>query len=181
MVNPSATAATIWLLVCLLFTYSLPAQAEDDDYRLAPGDVVKIKVYQEEDLSISAKITSSGRIEYPLVGEIELAGQTLEEAGATIDKALRGDYLVDPRVKVSIDTYRSYWIFGAVKKPGKYEYRPGMTARTAIAIAGDFSKLASKRKVYVIRAGDETHKEEKHKLDVLIGPGDTIRIKESLF
>ena len=170
-----------WLLATLLLMNSTSALAADGEYRLAPGDVVKIKVYQEEDLSVSAKIDSSGRIEYPLVGAIELAGQTLEEARATMDKALRGDYLVNPKITVSIETYRSYWIFGAVKKPGKYEYRPGMTARTAIAIAGDFTNLASRRKVYVIRAGDEKHTEEKHDLDVPIGPGDTVRIKESLF
>lgn len=181
MANHATVVAMFWLLITLLFIHSPVALAENGEYVLATGDVVKIKVYQEQDLSISTKIDGNGWIEYPLIGEIKLAGLTLEEAGATIDKALRGDYLVAPRVKVSIETYRSYWIFGAVKKPGKYEYRPGMTARTAIAIAGDFSKLASRRKVYIIRAGDEKHKEQKHKLDVPIGPGDTIRIKESLF
>ena len=157
------------------------ALAADGEYRLAAGDVVKIKVFQEEDLSVTTKLDRSGRIEYPLIGEIELAGKTPDEAEAHIDKLLRGDYLVNPRVNVSIATYRSFFITGAVKKPGKYEYRPGMTARTAIAIAGDFSKLASRRKVYIIRAGDRSYTEEKHDLDVPIGPGDTIRIKESLF
>lgn len=181
MVNRSIPAIICCLLVTLLFTHAPITLANEAEYRLAPGDVVKVKVYDEADLSVSAKIDGNGRIEYPLIGEIELAGLSLEDAGAVIDKALRGDYLVNPRVKVTVETYRSYWIFGAVKKPGKYEYRPGMTARTAIAMAGDFTNLASRRKVYVIRAGDEKHKEEKHKLDVLIGPGDTIRIKESLF
>lgn len=181
MNSRSILSTVLWFLVCIAFIHSSPVLAANGDYRLATGDVVKIKVYQEEDLSISAKIDSGGRIEYPLIGEIELAGLTPDEAEARIDTLLRGDYLVNPRVSVSIETYRSFYITGAVRKPGKYEYRPGMTARTAIAIAGDFTKLASRRKVYVIRASDKTFKEQKHDLDVTIGPGDTVRVKESLF
>jgi polysaccharide export outer membrane protein len=169
-----------WLMV-LLFASPLQAQQSADDYRLAAGDHVEIKVFNEEELSVAAEIDRSGHIDYPLIGEIKLSGMTIEEAEQYIDKLLRGDYLVDPRVNVDIEKYRSFFITGAVNKPGKYEYRPGMTAREAIAQAGDFSKLASRRKVYVIRAGDKSYKEEKHDLDVPIGPGDTIRIKESLF
>ena len=181
MLNRSSAVSIFWLLVCIVFIHSTPVLAANDDYVLATGDVVKVKVYQEEDLSLSTTIDSSGTIEFPLLGEINLAGMTLDEAEAHIDKLLRGDYLINPQVSVTIEKYRSFYIAGAVRKPGYYEYKPGMTARTAIAIAGDFTKLASRRKVYIIRAGDKNFKEEKHGLDVTIGPGDTIRIKESLF
>jgi polysaccharide export outer membrane protein len=165
----------------MVFTYTLPAQAADDDYRLAAGDVVKIVVFQEDDLSVSATINSSGHIEYPFIGEIELAGMTLDEAWAHIDELLRGDYLNDPEIRVTIDKYRPFFITGAIRSPGSHEYRPGLTARQAIAIAGDFTPRASRRKVYIIRYGDPEFKEEKVSLDDKVGPGDTIRVKESLF
>jgi protein involved in polysaccharide export with SLBB domain len=150
-------------------------------YTLGSGDTVKINVYQEPDLSIEAKISNNGTIDFPLIGYIKIAGLSLEETEALLDKKLRGDYLIDPQISVSMIAHRPFFITGAVRKPGSYEYQPGMSARQAIAVAGDFTDRASKSKIYIIKEGESMNSSRKIKLDELIGPGDTITVKESLF
>jgi len=169
-------------LILLLLSYTGIAWAQaEDSYLLGPGDLIKILVYQEEDLSIQARIDKNGRIDYPLVGQVKLAGLTLPQAVQALDKRLRGDYLVDPRITISISEHRPFFVSGEVKEPGSYEFRPGMTVRQAIAVAGDFTDRASRSKISIIREGDTTYTEQKAGLDEKIGPGDTITVKEGFF
>ena len=133
------------------------------------------------DLSIEARISNTGIIDYPLIGEIKLAGLDLVQAEALLDKKLRGDYLINPQITISVTRHRPFFITGEVRAPGSYEYQPGMTVRRAIAIAGDFTDRASRSKIFLIREGKSNDSSQKVTLDERIGPGDTIYIKESLF
>ncbi|MGV6826197.1 MAG: polysaccharide biosynthesis/export family protein [bacterium] len=164
----------------LLLVQVSPAFA-DNGYRLGAGDQVRITVFQEPDLSVETRISTNGSIDYPLLGTIKLAGKSLGEATRTIDQQLRGDYLVNPRVSVSVVTHRPFFISGEVRSPGSYEYQPGMTVRQAIAIAGDFTDRAARGKIFLIREGDTSFTPTRVDLDSVIGPGDTLTIKESLF
>ena len=150
-------------------------------YALGPGDTININVFQEADLSMQSKISYNGTIDYPLIGELKMEGLTLAEAEALLDKKLRGDYLIDPQISVSIASYRPFFVTGAVNSPGRFEYQPGMTARRAIVVAGDFTDRASRSKIYIIKEGKSSENSRKIKLDEAVGPGDTITVKESLF
>ena len=172
-------AARLFLVTAFFF---LPAQfASAELYKLGPGDTVKIHVFQEPDLSIETKINNNGAIDYPLIGEIKLNGLDLAEAETLLDKKLRGDYLINPQITISIARHRPFFITGEVRAPGSYEYQPGMTVRRAIAIAGDFTDRASRSKIFLIREGKSNDSSQKVTLDERIDPGDTIYIKESLF
>lgn len=149
-------------------------------YTLGSGDEININVFQEPELSVQTKISNNGTIDYPLIGELKIKGLTLTEAEALLDKKLRGDYLIDPQISVSIIRYRPFFVTGAVRSPGSYEYQPGMSVRQAVAVAGDFTDRASRSKIYLIREGSKSVS-EKVKLNEQIGPGDTITVKESLF
>ena len=155
--------------------------AHADIYILGPGDTIKIHVFQEPDLSLSARISNNGTVDYPLLGKIKIEGMTLVEAEAVLDKKLRGDYLIDPQISVSIASYRPFFVTGAVRSPGSYEYQPGMTARRAIVVAGDFTDRASRSKIFIIKEGESSAKKMKIRLDEPVGPGDTVTVKESLF
>ena len=174
--------SVVYRLSLVLFAIvMLQSHAFAELYRLGPGDTVSIQVFQEPDLSVEAKINNDGVIDYPLIGVISLDGLSLNEAEELLDKRLRGDYLSDPQLRVTISKYRPFFISGAIGSPGSHEYRPGLTVRQAIAIAGDFTPRASHRKVYIIRYDDPEFKQEKIDLDAKIGPGDTITVKESFF
>ena len=175
---------TVFVCLILITANCINANAQgiaQSGYRLGSGDTISIRVFQEADLSLTATIDSSGVVDYPLVGEVKLNGLTLAEAEAELDKKLRGDYLINPRITISIDKYRPFFISGAVKSPGSYEYVPGMTAMQAVVIAGGFTERASKRKVYVTRENDPAATSNKVNLNEKINAGDTVTVKETFF
>lgn len=171
--------AALYFLVLPAFLLLQVALA--DPYTLGSGDTVKIHVFQEPDLSIEAKISDNGTVDFPLIGYIKIAGLSVAETEAVLDRKLRGDYLIDPQISVSVISYRPFFITGAVRSPGSYEYQPGMSVRQAIAVAGDFTDRASRSKIYIIKESENSENRRKIKLDEPVGPGDTITVKESLF
>jgi polysaccharide export outer membrane protein len=94
---------------------------------------------------------------------------------------LRGRYLLNPRVSVSIDEYRQFFVNGQVEKPGGYPFQPGITVGKAVAIAGGFKERASKTKIFVIREGDASHTPQKVDLNDAMNPGDIVTVEESFF
>lgn len=174
--SKTAHCGLFFLAIALLYT-----AAHAELYTLGPGDTININVFQEPDLSLQSRISQNGTIDYPLIGELKMKGLTLAEAETLLDKKLRGDYLIDPQISVSIATYRPFFVNGAVKQPGRFEYQPGMTVRRAVVIAGDFTDRASRSKIYIIKEGQSSDSRRKIQQDEPIGPGDTITVKESLF
>lgn len=159
-----------------------PAKAARmSDYRLGTGDKISIKVYDEEELSLEAIVPSSGSISYPFLKEVKLAGKTVTEVETAIRTGLQGDYLIDPKVSVTVLVYRQFYIHGEVKYSGGYAYQPDLTLRKAITLAGGFTDKANKSKITVIRDGDKRQGSQKIGLDDLVSPGDIITVEESLF
>mgnify|MGYP000044177477 CR=1 FL=1 len=93
---------------------------------------------------------------------------------------LKGDYLINPKITVTILEYRSFFINGEVKKPGGYPFLPGLTVRKAIALAGGFTERAAKRNIRVIH-DDTSSTEEKLDLAAEVLPGDIITVDDSFF
>ena len=121
--------------------FSLTASAQPVDlqgsstYRLSSGDIIRISVYGEPDLSFEeTRLTDAGTFSYPFVGEVKAQGKTSAELERILTEALQGDYLVDPRVSISVLEYREFYISGEVKQPGGYKYQPGLSLRRAIAL-----------------------------------------------
>ncbi len=119
------------LLLALVASLALPgtarAQVYDDGYTLNAGDSVRIHVYGEEDLSFDQLlIGQNGRISYPFLGELTVAGKTASQLQAELTAGLKPDYLVDPRISVSVVKYRSFFVNGEVQPPrrGRLPARP---------------------------------------------------------
>lgn len=151
------------------------------DYRLGSGDKILIKVYDEDDLTIETLLSDSGLVNYPFLGELEVKGLTIGQLEGLIVKGLKGGYLVNPNVHVSIVEYRPFFIHGEVKKPGGYPFQPGLTVSKAVALAEGFTERASKTKIYVIRGNGSSQAAQKADLNTLLHPGDIVTIEQSFF
>jgi polysaccharide export outer membrane protein len=116
-----------------------------------------------------------------LIGEVAVAGKTTDEIAGQIRAGLAASYLRDPDVSVEVANYRPYFVLGEVGNPGQYSYVPGMTAETAIAVAGGFSDRANTRVVRISRTMDGVLHEGRIAVTQPIRPGDTIYVSERLF
>jgi protein involved in polysaccharide export with SLBB domain len=136
---------------------SLLALAGDSSqtYRLTANDLIRVRVYMEDDLTTEMRLGKDGTTTFPLLGVVNLAGKTVEEAAASMRDALGKDYLVNPQITLTVIEYakRRFTVLGQVQKPGSYEL-PGeesVTLLQAIAMAGGFTRLAVQSKVTVTR------------------------------
>ena len=183
--DPTMRAAILLLLSLLSLLSAVPAWAADDaarGYRLGTGDRIAIAVFGEPELAVEAKVGDSGRIASPFIGELRVAGRTPAEVEKALAEALRGDWLVDPKVSVAIVEYRPFFINGQVRSPGSYAYQPGLTVRKAVSTAGGFTERASERAITLIPEGERDRgKGRTVGLDDPVGPGDILTVGESFF
>lgn len=171
------------LLLGMLLLVSGVVKAEGNaSYKLASGDVISISVFGEPDLSIKElRLTDAGSFSYPFIGEVQAKGKTAAEIEQLIIGKLKGDYLVDPRVSVSVLKYREFFISGEVKSPGAYPFQPGLTLRRAVALAGGLTERASEGRITIIRDNNPDRKPEAASLDTPVRPGDSINIDQGFF
>lgn len=174
----------LFACLCLACAHAWAQQDTDalSKYRLATGDVISITVFGEDDLKKEKiRLTDAGTISYPVLGELRVRGKTIGDLEKMVTDGLRGRYLVNPRVSVTIDEYRPFFINGQVDKGGSYPYQPGLTVRKAATIAGGFKERASMSKIFVVREGDPSNTPVKVDLNAPIYPGDMITVEESFF
>lgn len=158
-----------------------PKPAEVEQYTLATGDMISIRVFGEDDMSRDKiRLTDTTIVTLPF-GNLVARGLTISELQKAIADGLRGRFLVDPRVSVTIDEYRPFFINGQVGSPGRYPYQPGLNVRRAVSIAGGFRERASQSKIFVVRENDRTNTPVKVDLNSPVGPGDTVTVEESFF
>ncbi|MBY0564328.1 MAG: polysaccharide export protein [Hyphomonadaceae bacterium] len=160
---------------------STPAeQAQPQDYRLGPGDQLRITVFNEEDLTGLFLVGSQGTIAYPLVGEVRAAGMTVAEFTSSLQAELQS-YVRQPNVSVEVANYRPFFILGEVQRPGTYPYSAGLTVLNAVATAGGFTYRANRSRVFIRHANEAVEHAYQLTIATPVLPGDTIRISERLF
>lgn len=171
------------LILGILLANSSAVLAEGNStYKLASGDIIRINVFGEPDLSFEElRLTDAGTFSYPFIGEVRARGKTAAEIEQMIVDELKGDYLVDPRVSVSVLQYREFFISGEVKTPGGYPFQPGLTLRRAVALAGGLTERASANRITIIRDSNPSRTPEGATLDTQVMPGDTITIDQGFF
>ncbi len=150
-------------------------------YTLDSGDVLRVTVFGEAELTNTYAVDKGGYISVPLVGSIGTRGKTTKQMEGSIAAGLRNGFLRNPDVSVEVDTYRPFFILGEVGNAGQYTYVPGMTVQNAIAIAAGFTGRAEQKDADITRTINGEVISGRVPLSDPILPGDTIFIRERLF
>jgi polysaccharide export outer membrane protein len=150
-------------------------------YTLRPNDQVRVRVYNEAEVSGDYQVDDRGRLSIPLAGSVPAAGLTTAQLERAIAARLEKGMIRDPRVSAQVTTYGPFYIRGEVKRGGEYPYRPGLTALDAVAVAGGFTYRADESHIYVRRAGAAAEQVYPATASVPIMPGDNVRIAERYF
>jgi polysaccharide export outer membrane protein len=183
-----------FLLWTICLSCLLPCRVMSaDQYHVGKGDVLAIKVYENDDLSATVRVSENDTIRVPLIGEITVWNMTVSEVSQEIEKRLADGYLVNPQVDVFINEYRSKKavILGEISSPGIYELRGRTTFLEFLSKAGGLKQDAGttatiKRRTSVeganeqividlnllIRKGDTSQ-------NILINDGDSVYISKS--
>jgi polysaccharide export outer membrane protein len=124
------------------------------EYRLGPGDKLRIEVYKDPQLSQSVQIRPDGKITLPLVGDLEATGRTALELRDSITTDLR-EYLTNPEVTVIVveALASQVYVIGEVAKAGPLLMNGPTTILQALAMAGGFTDWANRKDVRVLRQG----------------------------
>src|SRR6266849_5650308 len=167
--------ALILLFSAYFFSPVFAQTPELSSYKLGSGDMITVRVLGEEDLKRErVRLSDAGTLSFPVLGEIKVKGMTVGALEQYIAKGLKGRYLLNPQVTVSIEEYRNFFVNGMVEKPGGYPFSPGLTVRKAITLAGGFKERASREKINVIRDDDPSQTARRVDLNAAILPGDIL-------
>ena len=161
------------------------ASSATSDYRLVPGDKLRIEVYKDDKLSQSLQVRPDGKITLPLVGDLAAAGRTSSELRDTIASSLK-EYNTNPIVTVIVvETVPPLiYVMGEVNNAGPQPLKGEMTVLQALAAAGGFKDFANTKNIRVLRqgaAGLQTTLSFNYKdairgvtKPIVLQPGDTI-------
>jgi len=135
------------------------AAAEPSPYYIAPGDVLRVAVWKEPELTTEVFVRLDGRITVPLVGDVKAAGRTTEELSSEIRTKLRA-FLEVPQVTLTVSQAISarFYVVGQVTTSGAFPLSSRITVAQALAIAGGFREFAKRDRIVVVR---EVHGERK--------------------
>jgi len=126
-----------------------------NDYRIGPGDLLKLDVFGVEALSKrSVRVNASGQISLPLIGAVQASGLTAEQLADDIAARLAKDYLQNPQVTIFIEEFTSQrvTVTGAVKTPNVFPLKGRMTLMQVVAQAGGVTSVASLDSVKILRS-----------------------------
>ena len=160
----------------------LPAAGDTGEYRLGPGDQVRIITFSDEQLTGEFRVSDSGNIAMPLLGPVRAAGLTPGQLETKVAQQLRQKNLYkDPSVAVEVVNYRPVFVLGEVNRPGQFPYQPGMTVVTAVAVAGGFTYRAVEDRASIVRTTDGKAVEGLAQRQSFVRPGDVITIFQRSF
>ncbi len=128
----------------LLILPSLTVFAASMSYQVGEGDLLLIKVYDMDDLTTTVRVDADGQIGFPLIGQVNVDGLTIQQVRDSISAELADGYLVNPQVSVLVQEYRSnkIVIIGEVVRPGLYELQGEMSLLELISRAGGLTQDA---------------------------------------
>jgi polysaccharide biosynthesis/export protein len=164
---------------------SAPASAVPSDYVIGADDTLHITVWKEPDMNVTLPVRPDGKISMPLLDDVQAAGMTPMQLGASIKEKLK-KYIADPRVTVVVTAMNSQriYVLGEVLHTGAMPLLPNMTVLQALSSAG-FTQFANLKAVYLLRMenGQQTKTPFNYKdalkgrgtqQNIVLKPGDTI-------
>ena len=185
------TRVTSALLTGMLIVILTITAAWTTDYVLGPGDVIKVTVYDNDDLLTKTRVSDDGNIIMPLLGQVKVDGLTVSQASGQVAGLLADGYIINPQVNIFVEEFRSKKavVLGQIHRPGVLEMSGTITFLELISraggLAGDYGETATiKRKdssaselitinlKSLIEGGDVTQ-------NISIMDGDTIYVSKA--
>lgn len=160
------------LALCAVLTFGGTAAAEE--YIMCPGDQLQIYVLGHPDISStranndsSYTVRPDGKMNFPLVGEIDVNGMTVFEFTQLLTKEL-SEYIINPNITVNVAKLGTTRVFvlGEVNKQGMYELTKSHRVLDALGAAGGFTQKAAKKNIYLVRNAGKDN-ENVQKLNIL--------------
>jgi polysaccharide export outer membrane protein len=131
----------------------LPAAQPQAEYRIGPGDVLGIRVWNQESMSTArARVREDGKISVPFLQDVNVSGMTPAELANQLQAKLKA-YIVNPVVTVTQEEIRPLRVsvVGEVVRPGQYELDRGAGVLAALAAAGGITEYGHRNEIFVLR------------------------------
>ena len=195
------------LAMALVFTaFAAPlAPAHAQRYQIQPGDVLRVEVLEDSTLNRDVSVLPDGRIAFPLVGTLAVAGRTIDQVNAELSQALAPNFAVPPSVFISVAGIRapgapgvaapaptiSVFVIGEVNSPGPREVAPGTTILQFLSQTGGLTRFAATKRIQLRRFDPNGGREHVFNIDyralergsafsgpVVLRDGDVILVPE---
>lgn len=199
--RPDLNTALRRLAVCAaLMAATLPALAQEQatrpaalnrvgtvaaDYRIGPRDLLEISVFGVDDFDAKVRVSETGTVSLPLLGEVEAAGLTPAELETAIETELRR-WLTEPDVSIFVESFesRTFTVMGAVETPGTYGMSGSETLLQALTFAGGVDTSEADGTVVIFRGTEDPVRVDLHALlydpdpafNLPVQPGDLINV-----
>jgi polysaccharide export outer membrane protein len=154
------------LVICALISGALPlafaAESQNDinsepatatfDYKINPGDIISISVWREDDLQREVLVRPDGKFSFPLAGDINAKGKSVEQVRQLLTKKL-SRFIPDLVVSVSILAINGnkVYVIGQVNRPGDIPVNPNIDIMQALSIAGGTNPFAQVNDISILR------------------------------
>jgi polysaccharide biosynthesis/export protein len=165
------------LLFILAVIFCFTALAGGQDYIVGEGDVLKVLVYDNDDLTTTVRVSGEQMITIPLIGPLNIKGLSISQIEDKIKTLFADGYLINPHVSIFIEEYRSrnVTILGQINKPGLYELREETTLLELLSTAGGVKDNAGGEAIIKRRQNSGNKRVNIIKVDLkrLLEEGDT--------
>jgi polysaccharide biosynthesis/export protein len=150
-------------LLCLIAAVASAAEPNNNNkervitddalhYRLQPGDLLVISVWKEKDLDTEALVRPDGGLSFPLVGDIDANGRTIEDVRLLLTQRLK-PFIPDPVVTVLIKSIggNHVYVIGKVTRPGEFPFSRPVDVMQALSLAGGTTPFAALNDIVILR------------------------------
>ena len=127
-------------------------EAPDEPYYVQAGDILEVSVWKEEDLQKEVLVRPDGRISFPLIGDIDVAGRTIDQLRLEItDRLVK--FIPDLTVTVTIQSINGnrIYVIGKVNSPGSFVVNPRVDVMQALSLAGGTTAFAALDDIIILR------------------------------
>ena len=158
----------------------LPPSTTPHEYLIGAGDMISIRVVNQDSMSTHARVRADGRIALPLLGDVEVRGKTPSSLRAELEARLK-EYIVAPSVTVNVEEVAPVLVsvLGEVTHPGVVKLDPNASVAEALAGAGGLTDYADRDRIFVVRRADKNPLRVRFTFDELEG-GDPAAVRFGL-
>ncbi|MBC7153941.1 MAG: polysaccharide biosynthesis/export family protein [Rhodobacteraceae bacterium] len=195
----------IRFLAALLFVAGVAGAASaQSNYRIQPGDTLRVEVLEDANLNRNVLVLPDGSISFPLAGSLRAGGRNVDDVARTLAAQMASSFAVQPTVLVSVAALAprdprvaevpdlmNVYIVGEVNQPGRKEVLPGTTLLQFLAEAGGLSRFAAEKRIQLRRVDPASGQEATYRFNyrtmggsdsisgtTVLAPGDVIVVPE---